>query len=187
MYQYVTRAGCMNPQIRKKLWYHTISRKGHEKNRINTLELEGVEYLVTVDYFSNYWELDKLNKNTSSVVINKPKVHFSPYGIPCTITSDNAMQSTEFRDFTQAWDIEHNTPSPHHPRVNGIAESAVKTAKLRKCKVAIQDPSPGNPQIQKQPVYRDGCKSNITIHRPDDKNSNTNPSEMHRLPNAVSG
>ena len=43
---------------------------------IDCFELEGVEYLVNVDYFSNYWELDKLDKNTSSVVINKLKVHF---------------------------------------------------------------------------------------------------------------
>lgn len=71
------------------------------------------------------------------------KNHFTRFGIPCKLISDNASQftSSKFRGFTKAWDIEHCTSSPHHPNANGMAESAVKTAKriLKKCVITKQD------------------------------------------------
>ncbi|KAK2146392.1 hypothetical protein LSH36_611g03056 [Paralvinella palmiformis] len=84
-----------------------------------------------VDYFSNFWEIDKLNRTTSNAVIKKIKAHFSRYGIPSTVMTDNEPQFTaeEFRKFAQKYDFEHVTPSPHYPQSNGKVEAAVKSAK----------------------------------------------------------
>ena len=59
------------------------------------------------------------------------KAHFSRYGIPEQLVTDNGPQfvSSSFRHFTIKYDIQHTTSSPHHPRSNGKAESAVKAAK----------------------------------------------------------
>jgi transposase InsO family protein len=114
-----------------------------QKVGMDIFELEGVEYLVTVDYFSNYWELDRLEDTTSTTIIRKLKANFARHGIPTTLVSDNAanLTSEKMRQFTYKWDICHVTSSPHNPRSNGMAESAVKTAKtiLRKCKEAGGD------------------------------------------------
>ena len=39
------------------------------------------EYLVTVDYFSGFYEIDRLHSTTSNAVIRKLKKHFTRYGI----------------------------------------------------------------------------------------------------------
>ena len=43
--------------------------------------------------------------------------------------------SYQFKNFLKDWSVEHRTSSPHYPRSNGLAESAVKSAKklLRRC------------------------------------------------------
>ena len=47
------------------------------------------------------------------------------------VVSDNGPQyvSAEFAAFAAQWDFEHTPASPAHPKSNGKAESAVKTAK----------------------------------------------------------
>ena len=39
---------------------HEIPERQWEKVGADVFELEGTHYLVTVDYFSNFWELDCL-------------------------------------------------------------------------------------------------------------------------------
>ena len=47
------------------------------------------------------------------------------------LCSDNGTNfaSSDFKDFSKSWKFIHVTSSPHHPRGNGKAESAVKIAK----------------------------------------------------------
>ena len=96
------------------------------------------EYLVTVDYFSGFFEIDRLHSTTSNAVIRKLKEHFCRCGICRKLISDNGPQfsSDEFRELVRKWDFEHKTSSPYHHEGNGKAESAVKAAKLlmSKCK-----------------------------------------------------
>ena len=62
---------------------------------------------------------------------------FRYVGIPTIIRTDGAtlFTSYQFQKFLKDWSIEHRTSSPHYPRSNGLAESAVKSAKrlLRRC------------------------------------------------------
>lgn len=100
--------------------------------------------MVTVDYFSNFWEVDYLPDTKSTTVIHKLKAHFARQGIPDVLVSDNGPQYTsqKFKTFSQKWEFEHRTSSPGYPQSNGKAESAVKTAKrlMQRAAAAGQDP-----------------------------------------------
>ena len=93
--------------------------------------LDGANYLIMVDYFSRYLEVIKLKTTTSQSVITAMKSIFTRYGIPEVVVSDNGPQfsSSEFTAFSTSYNFSHITSSPHHPRSNGMAERAVKTAK----------------------------------------------------------
>ena len=73
-------------------------------------ELDGRQYLVTVDYFSSFIEVDYLTSTTAKDVIIKLQVHFSRYGIPSEIVSDQGPQftSTQFHSMVK-WGIVHTT------------------------------------------------------------------------------
>lgn len=83
-------------------------------------------------------------------VIQFLKEQFSRHGIPDCFVTDNGSQivsrefiqivSREFIQFAMDWEFKHVTSSPHYPRSNGKAESAVKAAK-NLLKKAIKDNS----------------------------------------------
>ena len=105
---------------------------------------EGRNYLVTVDYYTNFWEVDYLGPDTSSrAVINKLKAHFAQHGAPRELVTDNGPQfvSKGFSNFARTWDFEHIRSSRYYPQSNGQAESAVKTVKriMRKALLAKED------------------------------------------------
>ena len=57
-------------------------------------------YLVTVDYYSNFAEVDELPDITSQAAIKCLWVQFARHGVPCVVILDNGPQlvSCEFRD-----------------------------------------------------------------------------------------
>ena len=79
----------------------------------------------------------------SCMVINAIKSVLAHHGVPEVLVTDNGTQysSKEFADFSRDWGFEHQTASPHYPRSNGVAESAVKSIKqmLKKCLETRQD------------------------------------------------
>ena len=122
---------------RETLMSHEIPARPWQKVGTDLFSLKDKIFLVTVDYFSNFWEIDSLGQDTSAkTVIRKLKAHFTRYGCPETVVSDNGRQcaSAEFATFSKEWDFEHTPSSPGNSRSNGQAESAVKTARklLRK-------------------------------------------------------
>ncbi|GAB1608626.1 hypothetical protein Ahia01_001147000 [Argonauta hians] len=110
---------------------HDVPSRQWEKVGIDLFEFEGKDYLITVDYLSNFWEIDRLRDSKASTVIRTLKAHFARYGLPSVVMSDNGPQfiSDNFKLFAQEFDFRHITSSPYHSRSNGKAESAVKTAK----------------------------------------------------------
>ncbi|XP_020625154.1 uncharacterized protein K02A2.6-like [Orbicella faveolata] len=106
-------------------------------------ELKGKTYLVTSDYYSDFFELDHLRSPSLVCVIRKLKAHFAHHGIPEQLVTDNGSQFTsrDFLKFAKDRDFEHLTSSPHHSQGNDKAESAVKEAKkiLTKCKSSGSD------------------------------------------------
>ena len=89
-------------------------------------------YAVTVDHYSDWFEVDLLNEDiTAAHVISVTKAHFARYGVPDKFLSDNGPQyvSQEFVNFAKAYDFQLITPSPYYARATGKAEAAVKEAK----------------------------------------------------------
>ena len=83
------------------------------------------------DYYSNFIEVERINKVTTRGVIKVLKSIFSRYGAPDVLISDNGPQfdSAEFAAFGKTWKFQHQTSSPGYPQSNGKAENAVKTIK----------------------------------------------------------
>lgn len=94
-------------------------------------EWRGQKYLVLVDSYLCWYEIDLLRDITSPAVIKKLKRHFSVHGTPDTLISDNARQYTsrQFKNFAKQWDFIHVISSPEFPQSNGLAERAVSSAK----------------------------------------------------------
>jgi transposase InsO family protein len=108
------------------------------------MDFDNKNYFVTVDYFPNFFEIDRLEQATTKHVTKKLKAHFARYGIPETVVTDNGAQfiSNDFNTFSTKYGFEHARSTPHHHQSNGKAESAVKQAKkmMRKCKDSGDDP-----------------------------------------------
>ena len=65
---------------------HTSTAMG--KNRNGLIFHHGRDYLVTVDCYSSFFEIDFLSDTSSKSVISKLKHHFARHGIPDVVISD---------------------------------------------------------------------------------------------------
>ena len=131
-------------QPKQPLITHHTPDRAWAKIGCDLFEFDKKYYLATVDYYSNFFEVDHLDQTTSMGVIRKLKPHLARYGIPDTIVTDNGPQfaSQEFKDFSTNYGFKHIRTSPYHHQSNGKAESAVKQAKriLRTCQASGDDP-----------------------------------------------
>ncbi len=101
-------------------------------------DFEGSHYLLTVDYFSKYMEVDKLPSMSSTSTIETLKSQVCRHGIPERLRTDNGPQfsSREFSVFCEDYGIQHVTSSPNYPQSNGEAERAIQTVKKLWAKTA---------------------------------------------------
>ncbi|XP_037521850.1 uncharacterized protein K02A2.6-like [Rhipicephalus sanguineus] len=103
---------------------------------IDLFTLEGKEYVVVVDYYSRFIELEQLKRTTTKDIAQVLEPIFARFGVPTTLRTDNGPQftSAEFKELVQRWGATHTTSSPYYAQSNGMAERAVQTAKqlLRK-------------------------------------------------------
>ena len=94
--------------------------------------------MITVDYYSDYFEIDRLYCTTSSAIVKHLKNHFARHGIPDKVMTDNGpnLVSDEFAKFSESWNFLHTNSLPYYRRSNGKAEAAVKDRKntVTKCK-----------------------------------------------------
>jgi len=98
---------------------------------IGLFVFNGKNYVILVDYYSDYWQLTELHHTSATEVINFCKEQFSRHGICDILLSDNASQfsSAEFSSLAVELEFQHSTSSPYHSQSNGKTESAVKIAK----------------------------------------------------------
>ena len=146
--QYITQCEICSQystkQAKETLMSHEPTDRPWEKVAVDICNFDNKDYIITVDYFSNFWEIDRLQDTKASTCVKKLKSHFARNGIPDVVISDNGPQftSSEFAQFRRDRGFDHRTSSPGHQQANGQAESAVKTAKsiLRKAKRSKSDP-----------------------------------------------
>ena len=118
--------------------------------------LSGRDYLVLVDTYSTFIEVDYLKTTTSDEVITKLKSHFARYGCPDMVISDNGPHyaSAAFSQFAKEWKFQHQTSFPGDSQSNGAAEAAVKVIKrlMRKCVANREDPYIGLLNLRNTPT-----------------------------------
>ena len=71
---------------------------------VDIFELSGKSYVVTVDYFSDFFEFDHLWSTSSVYVIKKLKGHFARHSIPEQLVTDNGPRfvSCDFLKFPKS-------------------------------------------------------------------------------------
>ena len=119
---------------------HEISGRSWEKVGADLYTIDGQEYLIIVDYFSSFWEIDHLHDTKASTAIKKLKCRL----FQTLSVRDNGPQFAceTFSNFTYKWGFEHRPGSPGPQQTSGQAEAAVKEAKrfLQKAKETKVDP-----------------------------------------------
>ena len=109
------------PQLPTHPWAKVGVDEFHYKNK---------SYLLTVDYYSDFFEVDRLYSTTSKAIIKKLRAQFARHGIPDEVITDNPnLVSDEFSKFASDWKFHHISISPGHSRSNGKVESAVTIVK----------------------------------------------------------
>ena len=148
-----------NPK--EPLMSHDIPSRPWQKVATDLFSWNGRNFMITVDYYSRFFEIDELTTTSSAAIIRKLSAHFARHGIPETLISDNGPQysSDEFSRFAASWDFCHLTSSPGYPQSNGLAERTVQTAKniLDKAKADGTSPLRAILQYRTSPV--DGLAS----------------------------
>ena len=104
---------------------------GWEQLGLDIFSLKGTQYLLTIDSFSQFPIVRKLQSLHLLSVIKTLKEIFTTVGIPRCIVSDGGTQFTsqEFKDFIRDWHIDHRITSPTNAQSNGQAERFVQTVK----------------------------------------------------------
>ena len=102
-----------NPQ--QPLQTRKIPDKPWSRLAADLFTLHSKDYIVLVDYYSDFVEVSPLEQTTSSAIIKSMRVQFSRHGIPDVLVSDNGPQfaSREFAEFAKQWGRNFNI-SPNH-------------------------------------------------------------------------
>lgn len=123
---------------------HDKPREPWRKVGMDLFHLKGKDYLLVIDYHSNYPEFTCLSDTTAERVVTHTKAIFARHGIPVTVISDNGPQFSSqcFKNFAEMYGFEHVTSSPHYPQSNGLAEKGVQIVKriLKKAAENAEDP-----------------------------------------------
>ena len=118
-------------QRKETLKSHEVPERPWQNIACDLMDFQGHSYLVTVDVYSDFIEVDRLINKRASDIVRLLKIQMARHGIPDKVMSDNGppFNSAEFRSFSQLYEFKHVTSSPGYPQSNGKAESAVKILK----------------------------------------------------------
>ena len=77
------------------------------------------------------WRIQSVTDTSSETIVEHTKSHFTHYGIPVKVITDNGPQfrAQVYEEFAVKWGFNHVTSSPYHSQSNGKAEVTVKIAK----------------------------------------------------------
>jgi transposase InsO family protein len=96
-----------------------------EKVGVDLFELDKKTFIIVVVYYSGLFEVQDMISTVESRIITVLKSWFARHGIPITVMSDNGspLNSETFNNFSDEWDFNHITSSPHHAQSNGKVEN----------------------------------------------------------------
>ncbi|KAL5489020.1 hypothetical protein EMCRGX_G018062 [Ephydatia muelleri] len=102
-------------QSKEKLQAHSLSQQPWGKVGTDLFEYKGQDYLVMVDYLSDFFEVSELAQVSAGAVIRVVKEQFARHGVPVIVQSDGGPQfvSREFSDFATEWGFTHTVVAEH--------------------------------------------------------------------------
>ena len=118
-------------QAHESMIPHPIPDRPWAKVGVDVFHIKHENFLLLVDYYSKFPEVQPLSDLTSKSAIKVMKSVFSRNGTPDIVISDNASQfcCQEFRNFMDEWEFDHMTISPGYSQSNGQVERCVQTVK----------------------------------------------------------
>ena len=126
-------------------------------------------FLVTVDYYSRFFQVDELTTATPVEAIRKLSGHFARHDIPETVVSGNGrrLAAEEFVAFAASWDFRQVAFSPGYPQSKGLAEKTVQTAKniLSRAEAEGSDPRLALLEYRSTPVDNLASPAQLLIGR----------------------
>lgn len=89
----------------------------------------GESILVTVDYYSRYFEATILKATQTKQIVMALENLFTTHGLPISVTTDNGPQfvSDEFSQFLREQGVEQHFTTPLWPQANGEVERQNRT------------------------------------------------------------
>lgn len=131
-------------QAREPMMIPELPTAPWRKVGTDLFHFNGKDYLLVIDYYSNFPEIALLTSITANNMITHVKSIFSRHGIPETVISDNGpcYNCKEWQNFAREYGFKHVTSSPQHPQANGKAEKGVHIIKqlLKKATDSQSDP-----------------------------------------------
>ena len=110
----------VKPTKRASHLSYEIADRPWQKIGVAVFTLDDTDYLCVVDYYSSYFETDRLESKTAANIAKKLRKQFSVHGIPNQLISDNMpFNSQEFKDFAASYEFEVITSLPGYPQSNG--------------------------------------------------------------------
>ena len=90
-------------QPRDKLLAHDIPALPRTKVSMDLFTCKGKDYLIVVDYLTDFLEVSELPNTVAATVVHLAKQQFARHGIPMIVQSDEGPQfiSREFMEFAQ--------------------------------------------------------------------------------------
>ena len=126
-------------------------------------------FVIVVDYYSKYWEIDRLYDTKSIAIVKKMKKMFSRLAISETLQNDNGPQYTAqlFKEFSKEWNFKHVTSSLEYPRSNDFVERHIQIVKnlLTKAKQSGKDPYLTMLESRNCPVENSGSPPQLIYGR----------------------
>ncbi|XP_044171759.1 uncharacterized protein LOC122956136 [Acropora millepora] len=128
---------------------HEIPYRPWSRVAADQFKLHGKDFIVIVDFYSDFIDFKMLEENTSSAVIKFLKEQFSRPGLPDILVTDNGPQFTsqEFKQFTHSWKFLHVSSSPHHHKSNGKVKAASGT------EIDVPPHKNSSPNGHKSPIF----------------------------------
>ena len=104
---------------------------GNQKVASDLFQHKNSAYILVVDYFSRFVEIQKLSSTNSVSIVAVLKSIFARHGVPITLVTDNGPQfvSHEMTQFSSTYGFNHITSYPHYHQSNGLAKCIVNTVK----------------------------------------------------------
>ena len=102
-----------------------------DRIHIDYFEYKNENFLLMVDSYSKWLEVEPIKKCNSDKTINCLRKWFSCYGLPKQLVSDNGPQfiSEIFKQYMNENGINHLRTAAYHQSSNGQAERYVQTVK----------------------------------------------------------